>query len=136
MVFFLIVNVISIQKLCVNNIALNKEDEQQIELIEDAIKDYENTTGNKVDELLYGYDRNRTYGYPNIQYTLYDTNVRALTIEWSTLDSINYYTGESYQGHKISDEEYNKIFGAEDFTEFNLNDQLKFDGNTAYLAVY
>ena len=63
-------------------------------------------------------------------------NTRILFEEWGVIPLINYVNGTNYSGEVLTLEEYNEIFGSHEWNEINLDEQIIFDGNEMFWAVF
>ena len=58
------------------------------------------------------------------------------TLQESALLHYNYVNGTNYSGEVLTLEEYNEIFGSHEWNEINLDEQIIFDGNEMFWAVF
>lgn len=114
----------------------NQEDNKEIREICYCIDSYASDTGIDVDNLVYFYDSDRTYYYPEVKYRVYDSNVRGMAYDWCFEGMMKYWGGFSGQISPGADDEKNRLFGDTDWDSLALSDQLIFDGKTAYLCIY
>lgn len=132
----LLVMAVGIQKVSINNYAGNKIDQEICNIIIHKIDQYEQETGNVIDEIAVRSDGNTCYGYDGVSYTIMDTNLRAFAVPWSDVSSIEFFSGRSFQRKEMTAEKYKELFGEKSWDYFDSEEQLFFDGTTMYLAVY
>lgn len=135
-IVFLLVNFIQIQDIARNHYMSLVLNEQQAICVEEQIKNYEEKSGAKINNIAVRNDKNPTWGYKNIKYNRFDTNMRAFIVSWTAVPCLNYYTGNSYKQVEFPDEIYYKFGENCDWDELNLSEQMVFINDTAYLVNY
>ena len=106
-------------------------------MINNYVCRYEKENNIEVKKVAIGHDINPTYGYyGNVNYILYDTNLRALVVSWADIYAINYYTGRDLIKVEMDEEIYNEYFKDKDWTYFDPAEQMVFYNDTLYLMVY
>lgn len=112
-------------------------DEEFCGQIESEIEKYEQKTGNTIETVAVGYDANHEYySYKSVEYSLFDTNMTAFATTWSDVYSLVYYSGRSLDRRNMTEEEYRKYFGESEWSEFSPEEQIRFEGNTMFWALY
>lgn len=136
-VAFFAVLFVQVQRISINNAMSSAVDEEFCRQIESEIEKYEQTTGNTVDTVAVGYDTNREYSsYKSVEYSLFDTNLSAFATPWSDVYSLAYYSGRSLERRDMTEEEYRKYFGESEWSVFSPEEQIRFEGNTMFWALY
>lgn len=134
---FIAVNYYQIQSITINHVSSNKIDKEIITMINNYVCRYEKENNIEVKKVAIGHDINPTYGYyGNVNYILYDTNLRALVVSWADIYAINYYTGRDLIKVEMDEEIYNEYFKDKDWTYFDPAEQMVFYNDTLYLMVY
>ncbi len=136
LVLFLTLNLIQIQNIGVNHISSNKIDQEYAEIINKEIEKYEKENNLEVKYIATKNDINPTFNYNSVEYTLYDTNVRAYVTPWADVNMINYFGGKKYKKIDMNTEIYDKYFKDKDWEYFNPKEQFIFKGDTLYLMLY
>lgn len=114
----------------------NQEDNREIQQICHSLNDYESRTETTIKQLVLFYDSSRTYYYPDVEYRVYDSNVRGMAYAWCFEGMMKYWGGFNGSISLGTDDERFNIFGDCDWDSLTLSDQLTIDGETAYLCVY
>ena len=133
---FLLINVWNIQVNSLDIIKMNTLDRSSILSVEQMIENYERSTGNIIKKIGFCPDANMTVRY--YAYQKNDTTsdiVRAFSRSWSDYSSINFYTGREYERVEVPSE-IAKQFASKDWQSLQMNEQMMFDGDTVYIAVY
>lgn len=132
----LTVSVIYIQSISANVITNSKLNVEYSYLIEKEIQKYEQTTGNIVTKVSMIRDSNPSFCYKSIDYCRYDMNIRTWVVGWGNLNCLNFYSGKQYEGCEMSEEIYEKNFFGKDWDYWSPQEQLVFQNDTLYMAVY
>ena len=113
-------------------------DTREVHLVQDAIENYEASSNNTITTILTLSDKNPLYIYPEQINHYYGTtyNHRMLRDAWSQGQYLNYMCGTNYKTKNFSEEKYKELFGDSNWDELNLDEQLYFEGDTLYWAVY
>ena len=130
------INIWKINDISVNVVASNRIDEEIAYQIQERITDYEKKTNNKIDTISICKDANTMWGNKTIRYICMDTNIRVYNVAHGGVDCINYYNGTNYKSMNTPESVYTKNFANKDWQVLNLNEQLIFEDNVAYLATY
>lgn len=133
---FCIINFLYIQKIGLNLIVSNRLDEEIAYMVQDRINEYENESGKEINTILFRNDAVPTYNYRALDFEAFEIGQRAYTASWSCVEMISYYNGENYNYEYMDDETFNQIFDNNDWDGIDLDEQLVFDGETAYFAIY
>lgn len=128
------------QTCCTDYYIAIQHDAQMVGTIQDYIKNYEEQTGNIVTKIatsqfkyIERQNKHQIIGgeFPNyIQ--------KSAHAHWCRADMINFFCGTSYVDDFIGDAKYEELFAEKEcsWTEFNPDEQLVFEGDTCYWAVY
>jgi len=133
---FLLINFIQIQDIARNHYISLALNEQEAILIEKQIEKYEETSGKTITNIAVKNDSNPTWGYKNVKYNQFDTNMRAFSVSWTAVPCLNYYTGNRYTQVAFPDTIYQQFGKDCDWTELNLEEQMLFVDDTVYLMSY
>ena len=112
---------------------LEKECAKQIE---HEIRKYEQTTGIEVEYISFYRDNTPQYKYDDIllkpgEDMLYNVYL----VEWGDIYALNFYTNLALE-KKSPAANYNKYFSNYNWDCLDLQEQLKFEGNTCHYCVY
>ena len=66
----------------------------------------------------------------------YDYNHKIFYDTWAQVDYLNLICGRNYKSVILTEEEYDYYFGDISAAEWDLSEQLKFDGSRAYWFIY
>jgi len=127
---------IKVQAISADNIASNRIDEEYVGEIGNAIRSYEESSGNTIRTISVHFDDSVTWYHASTRYRIMDINVSGFVKSWSDVNMINWYLGTSYARESMSDAQYRRLFGSSDWSVFDPSEQLIFQGSTLYLAVY
>lgn len=130
---FLFVNFIQIQDISHNHYKKTACDYYEAIAINTYIEKYEIENNTLITKIATKLDSNPTWTFPIIDYSRFDTNVRAFAKEWNDVTCLNYYTNRAYKKVEFIEELYPDGY---DWNELNLDEQLKFVDDTAYLIIY
>lgn len=130
----LVFQYLSFNKIYIHKYRMNYSDRLTSIYIGQAIKEYEEESGNTITKIAFYTDSEATWPYyPNL-YTSGDTNVSFFFQSWSKLDGLNYYLHTTYEEIE-SDSKYEEYFSSKNWTSLS-KEQLIFDGDTLHLCVY
>ncbi len=114
----------------------NVQDRAYAESVAVAIRNYEEISGIAVRSLGVVGDASVERSYPETRYSCHELGNRIMNVPYSRVEMINYLSGLDLQQIEISEAKAKDLFGDEDWDHEDLKEQLKFDGDIAYLAVY
>ena len=132
----LTVNIIGIQGIALDQMAVNRQDRAEAEQIVRYIQKYEEESGFSVDTISWSSDGRYTWTHPEIKYSFMDMNVRAGARSWSLIDCISYYAGHRFNTEPMPDEIWAANFLGQEWDSFRADEQIRFEGNKMYLMVY
>lgn len=113
-------------------------DRHEVTAIQSEIENYEKETGITVKTILSRSDSSPLVTYPDqmLNYWGYIYNRRIMRDAWCQGPYINYVCGTSYKCGNMSEEKYEEYFGSEQWDSLVISQQLHFEGDTLYWAVY
>jgi len=97
---FLILNIISLQRISSDTLQVNNLDQAYFEDIEKQITLQEKSTHQKVDQIEYYLEPHPMGCYPNIK-CIDDLNIRVVTKLWTIQPAFIRYTGKYYELHEL-----------------------------------
>ena len=133
-ILLLFAQCLSFNKVYIDKYRLNYADRLRYEYIGQAIKEYQESSGNTITAIAFYEDAySDQTQYPDL-YSTGDSIVSAFTTDWSKITALNYYLKTNYG---VSDcvESYEDYFATHDWTSLS-KEQLIFDGNTLHLCIY
>lgn len=133
---FLSINYIKITDVSINHhksLALN---EIYSVMVDDKINQYEMENGIEVKYIAIANDSNPSYGYPGIEYTIFDTNLKAFSVPWAAVPCLNYYTNNNYIQIAFPKSAFKYFDNNLEWNSFDLDEQLKIINDTAFLINY
>lgn len=133
---FLIINTVKIQQVAAEQFAVNVADRIEAVQVINAIEKYEKATGNTIDTIAYHSDAQLSRTYPGITNTFLDFGRRADAASWAVVNRLSYYSGKPYTQLLMTKEEYSLHFPEKDWYVFDAEDQLVFEDNVMYWALY
>lgn len=98
---FIFIQIYGFYSISIEHYIINYKDKMHALNIGKKIREYEQETGKKVKYITYSEDSNKSYTYPIITRKK-DTNLSALSYEWSAKDAINYYNRINLKQKKSS----------------------------------
>lgn len=109
--------------------------------IQEKISSYEEETGEKIEyiKILNWYDRKKTWDYREFMNHSYENtnyNLKLFYDDWSVVPTIEYVSGRKYTLDYMTDLEYDKLFGNKKWNYIDLEKQIEFVDDTAFLAIY
>lgn len=136
LILIVFISMLRLVQLQTQTIVSNRFDEYEIDTIERYISQYEAKTNIKIDTIAYRYDEDRTYSYDLVKYVAFDNNTRGMAYDWCFTSMIKYYIDKDLILKEMTKEEYLKYFGAKNWDVFYPDQQLHFEGDTLYIAIY
>lgn len=117
----------------------NTMDKDCVRMVESEIEEYESTTGieikniaaQKIDSADYFY---ADYSHFPYYYSTYSH--KALFDMWSDVELLNYICEKGYKEIDMNQEIFDSHFSGKDWSVFNASEQLYFEGDTLYWAIY
>lgn len=132
----LIMSALMIQDIAQDVYISNEADRIHALAIGTAIRTYEEKSGVQVTKIGLTSDKKQTNAYSEVRYNRYEMGHRILTIPYSYYCLINYMNGRELVNVPVPDEVHNRYFKDKNWDGFNVNEQLVFEGDTAYLCSY
>ena len=112
---------------------VNNIDKEETLNILNYIKEYENETGNKIENISVYQDKFVTYTYNDL-FVTGDLNVRAYSSDWATKGILEYYSGRKFESTEKK-KELEEKFEKENWNAFS-KEQLVFENNTLHICCY
>ena len=131
---YLIVQILFCNIIVTNHFISNTFDETYAAMAYEKIVKYEADSGNTVTTLVVGKDANCPFSYDNVHYKIYQINERALGQVTHTL--MEYVSGRRFEKEEMTEEMYHKYFKKDNWDYFQVEEQLVFDGDTAYWVIF
>lgn len=133
---FIFANFYYIQKVAISMFQTNMLEKECAKQIEHEIRKYEQTTGIEVEYISFYRDNTPQYKYDDIllkpgEDMLYNVYL----VEWGDIYALNFYTNLALE-KKSPAANYNKYFSNYNWDCLDLQEQLKFEGNTCHYCVY
>ena len=120
-----------------NVFSSNRIDQEIVQLIYKDIEAYEKDNHIEIRKIAVAKDANPMYGYyGTVDYIGFDTNVRALVVDWAVVPAINFYSNRDFTNVRMPADVYNTYIAGNDWSWFDPDEQLVFIGDTLYLVSY
>ena len=114
---------------------VNTMDKIRGELIVNAISDYEEESGVKIDKIAFRQDAVYSYTYPGIVNS-FENNQAAWSVSWNYLPIIELVSGRDFEQCEYPKEIFDQYYDENvNWNKFEL-DQIHFINNTAYVMIY
>jgi hypothetical protein len=129
---FLVLQMTIINTFAAEGVNLNIEDSLQARQIVDLIEDYENRSGSQVTDLYFKNDSSPMRCFRPDCYV----HAKALAVPWSRIESIRLYTGRNFNAFEMASDDFARFFESKNWDGFVPPEQIKFEGNKGYVAVF
>lgn len=118
--------------------ASNALDVMYAQAVADVIKDHEEETGVEITSIAICGDTQLQTHYPGVIYNFgnYELNRRIMNTGYSNFKLINYVGGLNLESVEFDPTLKEQLFGSKNWDCLDLDEQLVFVDNTAYLALY
>ena len=134
-IFYILCTVFFIQIYTSDILEINKLDKQRALLIQNTIKEYESSSGVKIEFIGFCEDMYPTHNY-NLHLNYYwGTATSMFYPEWSNLKGLNFYTKSNYSRTQVP-EEVKKKFKDKDWSLLNIHEQIVFENDKCYICNY
>lgn len=130
---YLVIQYKSFTNIEISRYKLNYIDKDETLNILNYIKEYENETGNKIENISVYQDKFVTYTYNDL-FVTGDLNVRAYSSDWATKGILEYYSGRKFESTEKK-KELEEKFEKENWNAFS-KEQLVFENNTLHICCY
>ena len=111
-------------------------EEYEAHVLFSHIKEYEKKENTKISYIGFCQDSKSMPRYKEIDITPYDELYKkAYVVSWADVFAVNYYTEQNYMKKEVP-EAVEKYFLDKDWNEFNVQEQIIFQGDTVYWCVY
>ncbi|SEQ23192.1 glucosyltransferase domain-containing protein [Butyrivibrio sp. TB] len=134
LIIFFAFQYISFNKIYIDKNKNDMADMVRAQFIGNEIREYESTTGNKIEKIAFYYDSSPSYPCYSGLYYNRDMVVSLFYTHWSDVLGINYYLQEEYRKAEPS-EKYNRYFSEFDWDSIS-SEQLVFEKNTLHICNY
>lgn len=115
----------------------NTLDLEYVKDVQYNIDKYEKATGIEIENVSICTDEKcNQYWMDNIDYYNYNINERCVSVEWQCRILLEKCSGREYNKINMPEDIYNKHFDGKDWDRFDEEEQLVFEGDTLYFAVY
>lgn len=129
-------NIMSMQDMASNTQMVNAIDFVETEQICDKIKEYESRTGSQICKIAIRNDV-KVNVYPDIgRYRVGELGARILITPYSNYRLIGYKLGRSLEKVDMPEFIYQNYFEGKDWDVMNLEEQMYFENDVAYLMIY
>ena len=127
--------------LCMADIAYdayvsNIQDKAYALSVAQKIKEHEASTGQPVKAIAIVPDASVHVKYDNVRYQMYELNRRIMNTPYSNYQMINHLSHSNLRKIKMPQSDYRRYFAGRDWNQLDLDQQLVFSGDKAYLALY
>lgn len=133
---FVILTSINMQDISYDLYTSNALDKDYALNVSTKIKDYEKKTGNRIDKIAIREDSKPQEKYRSTRYYNNQLGRRIMNVDYANYQMINYLGGLNLQSTKFSDSVYNQYFKNQNWDTEDLEQQLIFIKDTAYLVLY
>ena len=115
----------------------NRLDQSYVLTVDNLITKYEDTNGIRVQKIGFCTDEKAQHYWKDyIDYYNFNMNERCTDKDWTFDLVLKRYTERSYEKIKVPEDIYEKYFAGKDWDYFDAEEQMIFDGDTLYLAIY
>ena len=115
----------------------NRLDQNYVMNVEAQVEKYERETGILVQKVGICTDEKvRHYWTEYIDFYNYNINERCTAEDWSFDMVWKRFTNRIYEKIKVPEEIYEQYFAQKDWDSFDAEEQMIFDGDTLYIAIY
>lgn len=128
------VNIYNCAEIGVGLYKTNAMDTMRAELMANAIEEYEQESGNVVENVAFHADDAPMYSYPGI-HSSYESNRSALNVSWSDIYVLNTVSGRNFQQVDYPDDLYEEQYAGKNWDIWS-DEQITFLGDTAYIILY
>lgn len=135
-VIFVLDNSVLMNDIFSNHLSMDNFDVAYAKEINHYIEKYTEETGLEVNFLSIARDENPTWSYEGIKYVTYDINVKNILRSWSNIGLINTANNTNYSAKEMDDKIWQEYFEGKDWNQFEPEEQIVFDGDTAYIVIY
>lgn len=136
LMLMLVFTALSVQDIAQDVYISNEADRIYALAIGTAIRTYEQQSGIQVTKIGLTTDTKPTGAFFETRYNRYELSNRILTVPYSYYCLINYMNGMELIDVPVLDEVKERYFKDKNWNSFNVNEQLVFEGDTAYLCAY
>lgn len=84
-----------------------------------------------IEKKTWDYREFMNHNYVNTNY-----NLKLFYDDWSVVPTIEYISGRKYTLEYMTNEEYEELFGEKEWSYIDLEKQIEFENNVAFLSIY
>ncbi|MGN1204475.1 MAG: glucosyltransferase domain-containing protein [Lachnospiraceae bacterium] len=139
----LLVNIVTFLHIINANVLItdlyisNRLDQNYVMTVNQMITKYEEASGTKIERIGFCTDEKvQQYWKEYIDYYNFNMNERCTDQDWTFDLVLKRFTGRSYEKIKVPDDVFKEYFAGKDWDYFDAEEQMIFDGDTLYLAIY
>lgn len=133
---FVVTNTASIWDISYDVYSSNVQDRNYAQQVAKRIREYESESGVEITGLGIVGDAHVQTKYPETRYHSFELGRRIMNCSYANVEMINFVGGLNLNSLSLSDAERADLFGSRDWSALNLDEQLVFKGNEAFLALY
>lgn len=133
-IFYLSLNILNSNDITMWSRIVRERDENILNSIICKVEEYEDSTGIEIDRVEYCYDSNYVRCDYDIRKTLESTQ-RIMASEWGIDNAIKYTLKNDIVVAENQDI-YSKVFKENNWDNFNIEEQIKFNDNIMYYCIY
>lgn len=130
---FLLVQFYRFNTISVNHYESTAIDRYRSEQLMALIAEYESAHQQEITIIAPAFDANLSYTYPGI-FSAGDFNITSYATDWSDINSLNFWTGQSF-ARQAPSAEWQEYCRSHDWTSFSL-EQINFSGSTLQICIY
>jgi hypothetical protein len=131
---WLVVTVISTNRILADQVHTQLEDRDVAKVFWNEILLHEKETGQTITKIGLAVDRNPTWCYPGV-HCYGDMNTRCWNANYCAVPLLRVLSGRNFEFAPFESKDIQARFGRDDWTTVSP-DEIRFDGNTAYIAAY
>lgn len=114
----------------------NVQDRNYAQQVANRIKEHEQETATQITGLGIVNDAHVETTYPETRYNNCELGRRIMNCSYANVEMINYLGNLNLETLSLADNERSELFGDRDWSSLNLDEQLVFKGDKAYLVLY
>lgn len=133
-IFFLVIQFWFIQLIVIDRYTSNTLDEVYTEMVYTKVQEYENETGNTIENFSIIRDIDSHLYYDEVALHVEQINQRALGIV--NFSMLEYITGREFNSVEMPEEIFDTYFKDRDWKYIDLSEQLILEGDTAYWVIF
>lgn len=135
-ILFFIGSILCIQDISYDSFTSNTQDQNYALQIANKIRDYEVSSGVNIKKIAIVPDSSMQTKYRNTRYHIAELNRRIMNTPYSNYQMINILGDMNLTSIDMPESVYRTYFAGKNWDEIDLDQQLVFMNDTAYLALY